>query len=75
MTEIEVAVIGGGVAGLASALALAERGMAVCLLEHHTAAVALPALGVPVEGPDGPADEAGGRRWARRCGRYQHVSG
>lgn len=35
MTEIEVAVIGGGVAGLASALALAERGMSVCLLERH----------------------------------------
>jgi len=35
MTEIDVAVIGGGVAGLASALALAERGAAVCLLERH----------------------------------------
>src|SRR5262245_42202376 len=33
MTEIEVAVIGGGVTGLASALALAERGASVCVLE------------------------------------------
>lgn len=35
MTEIEVAVIGGGVAGLASALAMARRGTPVCLLEQH----------------------------------------
>ncbi|HTM31323.1 MAG TPA: FAD-dependent oxidoreductase [Vicinamibacterales bacterium] len=35
MTEIDVAVIGGGVAGLASALALAEGGASVCLLERH----------------------------------------
>src|SRR5688500_7351592 len=33
MTEIDVAVIGGGVSGLASALFLAERGASVCLLE------------------------------------------
>jgi L-2-hydroxyglutarate oxidase LhgO len=33
MTEIDVAVIGGGVTGLASALALAERGASVCVLE------------------------------------------
>lgn len=33
MTEIDVAVIGGGVTGLASALALAERGANVCVLE------------------------------------------
>lgn len=35
MTEIDVAVIGGGVSGLASALALAEQGRSVCLLERH----------------------------------------
>lgn len=35
MTEIDVAVIGGGVVGLASALAIAERGRSVCLLERH----------------------------------------
>ena len=35
MTEIDVAVIGGGVAGLASAWAIAERGSTVCLLERH----------------------------------------
>ena len=35
MTEIDVAVIGGGVAGLASALAIAKRGPSVCLLERH----------------------------------------
>ena len=35
MTEIDVAVVGGGVAGLASALAIAERGRSVCLLEQH----------------------------------------
>ena len=33
MTEIDVAVIGGGVTGLACALALAERGASVCVLE------------------------------------------
>jgi L-2-hydroxyglutarate oxidase LhgO len=33
MTDIDVAVIGGGVTGLASALALAERGASVCVLE------------------------------------------
>ena len=33
MTEIDVAVIGGGVTGLASALFLAERGATVCVLE------------------------------------------
>lgn len=33
MTEIDVAVIGGGVTGLASALALAGRGASVCVLE------------------------------------------
>jgi L-2-hydroxyglutarate oxidase LhgO len=33
MTQIDVAVIGGGVTGLASALALAERGASVALLE------------------------------------------
>ena len=33
MTDIDVAVIGGGVSGLASALFLAERGASVCLLE------------------------------------------
>ena len=35
MTDIDVAVIGGGVAGLASALAIAETGRSVCLLEQH----------------------------------------
>lgn len=33
MTRIDVAVIGGGVTGLASALAVAERGASVCVLE------------------------------------------
>jgi L-2-hydroxyglutarate oxidase LhgO len=33
--EIDVAVIGGGVVGLASALALAEQGASVCLLERE----------------------------------------
>jgi len=36
MTDIDVAVVGGGVAGLASALALAESGRSVCLLEQHS---------------------------------------
>lgn len=35
MTEIDVAIIGGGVTGLASALAIAGRGHTVCLLERH----------------------------------------
>jgi D-amino-acid oxidase len=35
MTDIEVAVIGGGVSGLASALAVAQTGRSVCLLEQH----------------------------------------
>ena len=35
MTDIDVAVIGGGVVGLASALAIAETGRSVCLLEQH----------------------------------------
>jgi len=33
MTQIDVAVVGAGVTGLASALALAERGASVCVLE------------------------------------------
>ena len=35
MTEVDVAVIGGGVTGLASALALARRGASVCILERE----------------------------------------
>jgi len=35
MEKVDVAVIGGGVTGLASALALAGRGAAVCLLERE----------------------------------------
>jgi L-2-hydroxyglutarate oxidase LhgO len=35
MIDVDVAVIGGGVTGLASALALAERGASVCLLERE----------------------------------------
>jgi L-2-hydroxyglutarate oxidase LhgO len=35
MISVDVAVIGGGVTGLASALALAERGASVCLLERE----------------------------------------
>jgi L-2-hydroxyglutarate oxidase LhgO len=35
MEEIDVAVIGAGVTGLASARALAERGLSVCVLERH----------------------------------------
>jgi L-2-hydroxyglutarate oxidase LhgO len=35
MVSIDVAVIGGGVTGLASALALAKRGASVCLLERE----------------------------------------
>src|SRR5919204_5514083 len=35
METIDVAVVGGGVTGLAAAAALAERGRAVCVLERH----------------------------------------
>jgi L-2-hydroxyglutarate oxidase LhgO len=35
MTEIDVAVVGGGVAGLACAWAIAESGSLVCVLERH----------------------------------------
>ena len=35
MERIDVAVVGAGVTGLASALAIAERGRSVCLLERH----------------------------------------
>ena len=35
MTEVDVAVIGGGVTGLASALALARHGASVCILERE----------------------------------------
>src|SRR5260370_39610087 len=35
MTRIDVAIIGAGVTGLASALAIAERGYSVCVLERH----------------------------------------
>jgi L-2-hydroxyglutarate oxidase LhgO len=35
MEQIDVAVIGAGVTGLASATALAERGLSVCILERH----------------------------------------
>ena len=35
MTRIDVAIIGAGVTGLASALAIAERGHSVCVLERH----------------------------------------
>jgi len=36
MVEIDVAVVGGGVVGLASALALAERGATVCVIEKES---------------------------------------
>jgi L-2-hydroxyglutarate oxidase LhgO len=36
MLRVDVAVVGGGVSGLASALALAERGASVCLLERES---------------------------------------
>ncbi len=35
MEQIDVAVIGGGVTGLASARAIAQRGLSVCVLERH----------------------------------------
>src|SRR5436189_459477 len=35
MERIDVAVIGGGVTGLAAALALAERGHSTCVMERH----------------------------------------
>jgi L-2-hydroxyglutarate oxidase LhgO len=35
MESIDVAIIGGGVTGLASALAIAKRGSSVCVLEKH----------------------------------------
>ena len=35
MLRVDVAIVGGGVTGLASALALAERGASVCLLERE----------------------------------------
>ena len=36
MEPIDVAVVGAGVTGLASALAIVERGLSVCVLERHT---------------------------------------
>lgn len=36
MTDIDVAVIGGGVVGLAAARAIAASGVSVCVLERHT---------------------------------------
>jgi L-2-hydroxyglutarate oxidase LhgO len=36
MNEVDVAVIGGGLAGLASALALAQRGATVCVIEKES---------------------------------------
>src|SRR5215468_313391 len=35
MEQIDVAIIGAGVTGLASALTIAKRGRSVCLLERH----------------------------------------
>src|ERR1700756_5340729 len=35
MEHVDVAVVGGGVIGLASALAMAERGLLTCVLERH----------------------------------------
>ena len=34
-SQVDVAVIGGGVTGLASALAIAKRGRSVCVIERH----------------------------------------
>src|ERR1700730_12715358 len=36
MESIDVAVVGGGVTGLAAALAISERGLSVCVLERHS---------------------------------------
>jgi L-2-hydroxyglutarate oxidase LhgO len=36
MESIDVAVVGGGVTGLAAALAISERGFSVCVLERHS---------------------------------------
>src|SRR5689334_16703383 len=38
MERIDVAVVGAGVTGLAAALAIAERGRSVCVLERHARA-------------------------------------
>src|SRR5262249_56578263 len=35
MEQIDVAIVGAGVTGLASALAIAKRGLSVCVLEKH----------------------------------------
>jgi L-2-hydroxyglutarate oxidase LhgO len=35
MTDVDVVIIGGGVTGLASALALADAGASVCVLERE----------------------------------------
>src|SRR6516164_4442269 len=35
MEQIDVAVIGAGVTGLASAMTMARRGLSVCILERH----------------------------------------
>ena len=35
MEQIDVAIVGGGVVGLASACAVAERGLSVCVFERH----------------------------------------
>jgi NAD(P)-dependent dehydrogenase (short-subunit alcohol dehydrogenase family) len=35
MEQMDVAIVGGGVVGLATALAVAERGLSVCVLERH----------------------------------------
>src|SRR5215467_10702463 len=35
MEQIDVAIIGAGVTGLASALTIAKRGLSVCVLERH----------------------------------------